>query len=135
MCKEARIINTPEESKALDHDFTPKIIITASGMATGGRVVHHLKAFVPDERNTILFAGYQAAGTRGEAMVHGADRIKIHGEYYPVRAEIIQQDNLSAHSDYEETLKWLENFKRPPKEIFITHGEPLPSRCSAQKNS
>lgn len=124
MCRAARIVNTPDESKALDFDKMPKIIITASGMATGGRVLHHLKAFVSDPRNTVLFTGYQAEGTRGEALVHGAKNIKIHGEYFPVRAEIVLQDSLSAHADYRDILNWLENFQRPPREIFITHGEP-----------
>jgi metallo-beta-lactamase family protein len=133
MFKEARVINTPDESKALDHDFTPKIIITASGMASGGRVVHHLKTFVTDPRNTVLFEGYQAAGTRGEAMVRGAEHIKIHGEEYPVRAEIVLQDNLSAHSDYSETLKWLENFTRPPKKVFLTHGEGEQAEALSQR--
>lgn len=125
MCRAAKIVNTPEESKELDFERIPKIIITASGMATGGRVVHHLNAFISDEKNTVLFTGFQAAGTRGEALVHGTDRIKFHGEYHPVRAEIVQQDSLSAHADYQEILKWLENFKQPPKEVFITHGEPI----------
>lgn len=125
MCQAAKIINTPEESKELDRVNGPKVIITASGMATGGRVVHHLKTFITEPKNTILFVGYQAAGTRGEALVHGTDKVKIHGEYFPVRAEIVLQDSLSAHADYKEILEWLQNFKRAPKEIFITHGEPL----------
>ncbi len=125
MYEGAKIINTPEESKELDINTAPKIIITASGMATGGRVVHHLKAFISDRRNTILFTGYQAAGTRGEALVHGADTVKIHGQIIPVHAEIVLQDSLSAHADYKETLEWLGNFKRAPKETFITHGEPM----------
>jgi len=125
MCREAKIINTPDESKEIDFEQTPKIIITASGMATGGRVVHHLKAFISDERNTVLFTGFQAAGTRGQALVHGVDKIKIHGEYHPVKAEIVLQDSLSAHADYKEILEWLSHFQRPPKEVFITHGEPI----------
>jgi len=133
MCQAAKIINTPEESKELDNDQTPKIIITASGMATGGRVVHHLRRFISDERNTILFTGYQAAGTRGEALVNGADKIKVHGEYIPVHAEIVQQDSLSAHADYEEILSWLGNFKQPPKTTFITHGDPLQANSLRMK--
>lgn len=125
MCRSAKIINTPDESKELDREQIPKVIITASGMATGGRVVHHLKAFISDERNTVLFAGYQAAGTPGEALVHGAEKIKFHGEYHPVRAEIVVLDSLSAHSDYQETLGWLQNFTHAPKEVFITHGETI----------
>lgn len=125
MYRDAKIINSADESKALDFEQVPKIIVTASGMATGGRVVHHLKAFISNQKNTVLFTGFQAAGTRGEALVHGADKIKIHGEYYPVRAEIVLQDSLSAHADYKEILEWLRNFKHPPKQVFITHGEQL----------
>lgn len=125
MYKVAKFVNTPEESKALDHQNTPKVIISASGMATGGRVLHHLKAYITDARNTILFTGFQAAGTRGEALIHGVDSIKIHGEYFPVRAEIVLQDALSAHADYQEIIAWLKHFKRPPREVFLTHGEPL----------
>jgi metallo-beta-lactamase family protein len=125
MCRAAQFITTPDDSKALDHGQAPKVIISASGMATGGRVIHHLKAFISDTRNTILFAGFQAAGTRGEALIHGAKTIKIHGEYFPVRAEIVLQDSLSAHADYQEILEWLKNFKHPPKEVFLTHGESI----------
>ena len=91
-CGVARYVQSVEESKALNEDPTPKVIVSASGMATGGRVLHHLKRYAPDPRSTILFAGFQAAGTRGAAMVAGADTIKIHGEYIPVRAEV---ENLS----------------------------------------
>jgi metallo-beta-lactamase family protein len=93
-------------------------------MATGGRVVHHLKAFAPDPKNTILFAGFQAAGTRGAAMLNGAESVKIHGEYVPVRAEVRILSNLSAHADYAEILEWLDNFRASPRQTFITHGEP-----------
>ncbi|MBY0500624.1 MAG: MBL fold metallo-hydrolase [Alphaproteobacteria bacterium] len=127
MCREAKIINTSDESRELDFDNTPKVIITASGMATGGRVLHHLIAFISNEKNTVLFTGYQAAGTRGAALTMGAEKIKIYGNYYPVRAEIVLQDSLSAHADYDEILNWLENFQQAPKEVFITHGEPTQS--------
>ncbi len=133
MCRVAKIINTQDESKALDEKQIPKIIVTASGMATGGRVVHHLKAFVSDPRNTVLFVGYQAAGTRGEAMVNGVERIKMHGEMFPVRAEIVKQDSLSAHADSEEIMVWLKNFKHPPKEVFLTHGEPAQAEALRSK--
>ncbi len=125
MCRTAKFVNSVDESKALDHDQTPKVIISASGMATGGRVVHHLKAYIADSRNTVLFTGYQAAGTRGQALVHGIDKIKMHGEYFSVRAEIVNLSALSAHADYQEILEWLKNFKHPPKEVFLTHGEPI----------
>ena len=100
------------------------IIVSASGMATGGRVLHHLAAFAPDPRNLILFAGFQAAGTRGAALAAGAESVKIHGEYVPIRAEVRNLDSLSAHADYTEVLGWLGGFARPPKRTFITHGEP-----------
>ncbi|HJV52255.1 MAG TPA: MBL fold metallo-hydrolase [Noviherbaspirillum sp.] len=124
MCHAAKIVNSVEESIALNQQRMPMVIIAASGMATGGRVLHHLKAFASDPRNTILFAGFQAGGTRGAAMVAGADAVKIHGEYVPVRAQVKQIENLSAHADSEEILDWLSHFQRPPRKTFITHGEP-----------
>lgn len=124
MCRAAHIINSVEESRALNERKDPMIIISASGMATGGRVLHHLKVLAPDARNTILFAGFQAGGTRGAAMLNGAEAIKIHGEYVPLRAEVAALDNLSAHADYEEIIEWLKHFRAPPRQTFITHGEP-----------
>lgn len=124
LCDAAKIVNTVEESIALNQQQTPKVIIAASGMATGGRVLHHLKAFASNPRNTILFSGFQAGGTRGASMIAGADTIKIHGEYVPLRAQVTQIDNLSAHADGEEILGWLAHFKRPPQCTYITHGEP-----------
>jgi metallo-beta-lactamase family protein len=123
-CAIARYVRDAEESKALDRDPMPKIIISASGMATGGRVVHHLKYYAPDRKNTVLFAGFQAGGTRGAAMTAGAESVKIHGQYVPVRAEIANLHMLSAHADADELLGWLRNFEAPPKMTFITHGEP-----------
>ncbi|MDU0955268.1 MAG: MBL fold metallo-hydrolase RNA specificity domain-containing protein, partial [Bradyrhizobium sp.] len=89
----------------------------------GGRVLHHLKSYAPDSRNTILFAGFQAGGTRGASMVAGVDGIKIHGQYVPVRAEVTNLEMLSAHADAYEILRWLKGFKTPPRRTFITHGE------------
>jgi metallo-beta-lactamase family protein len=120
----ARYVHTAEESKALDANTFPKVIISASGMATGGRVLHHLKAYAPDARNTILFVGYQAGGTRGDAMTSGADSIKIHGGYVPVRAEVVDLHMLSAHADAGEVIGWLKQFKAAPRMTFVTHGEP-----------
>jgi metallo-beta-lactamase family protein len=120
-----RIVNTPDESKHLNRRDGPMIILAGSGMATGGRVVHHLEAFAPDPRNTILFAGFQAAGTRGATIMSGADSVKIHGQYVPVRAEVRILSNLSAHADYAELLEWLNHFDAAPRQIFITHGEPV----------
>ena len=117
-------VRTGEESSMLTANPMPKIIISASGMATGGRVLHHLKHYGPDGRNTILFTGYQPGGTRGAAMIAGAKEVKIHGHYVPIRAEVTNLETLSAHGDREEIFRWLRGFKRPPKNAFITHGEP-----------
>jgi metallo-beta-lactamase family protein len=123
-CNAAHVVSSVEESESLNGRAGPMIIISASGMATGGRVIHHIKAYAPDRRNTILFAGYQAGGTRGAAMVAGAESVKIHGGYVPLRAEVVNLDMLSAHADYAETLDWLAHLKAPPRTTFITHGEP-----------
>ena len=124
VCRTAVVVNSVEESERLNTAAGPMIILAASGMATGGRVVHHIKALAPDPKNTILFAGFQAAGTRGAAMLSGAESVKIHGEYVPVRAEVQILSNLSAHADYAEILEWLNGFRAPPRQTFITHGEP-----------
>lgn len=123
-CNVAEFVNSPEDSKALNSRKGPMIIVAASGMATGGRVVHHLKAFAPDPKNLILFSGFQAGGTRGAAMVNGAEFIRIHGQDIPVRAQVANLESLSAHADYVDILRWLEGFERPPKATFLTHGEP-----------
>ena len=124
MCGAAKIVNTPEESRALDQRPYPAVIVAASGMATGGRVLHHLRALAPDPRNTILFSGYQAAGTRGGRIVAGEPAVKIHGHMVPIRAEVAQLDGLSAHADRVELLEWLRGFRTPPRRTFVTHGEP-----------
>jgi metallo-beta-lactamase family protein len=121
----AHMVNSIEQSRALNEAKGPMVILSASGMASGGRVVHHLKAFAPKANNTILFVGFQAAGTRGAAMLDGAESIKIHGEYIPVRASVELISNLSAHADYAEILAWLGGFEQPPKKTFIVHGEPV----------
>ena len=123
-CTVATMVNSADESRALNLRGGPMIIISASGMATGGRVLHHLKAFASDARNMVLFPGFQAAGTRGASMLGGAEAIKIHGTYVPVLAEVVGMDSLSAHADYTEILTWLGTFPRPPKATYITHGEP-----------
>jgi metallo-beta-lactamase family protein len=101
-------------------------------MASGGRVLHHLKAFAPDARNSILFAGYQAAGTRGAAMVAGAASVKIHGQYVPIRAQVAQIDSLSAHADRNELLAWVGALPGAPQRVFLTHGEPVPADALRQ---
>ena len=124
MSRTAVFVDSPEESRRLNARSGPMVIIAGSGMATGGRVVHHIKAFAPDSRNTIVFAGFQAGGTRGASIVAGADAVKIHGEYVPVNAQVEVIENLSAHADVGEILTWLRGFDQAPRETFITHGEP-----------
>ena len=119
-----RIVATVEQSKALTASTAPAIVISSSGMAEGGRVLHHLKAALPDAKNTVLFAGYQGAGTRGRRLVDGEKSIKIHGAWVPVAAKIERIDSMSAHADANEILSWLHGFSRPPQQTFIVHGEP-----------
>lgn len=124
MCTAARFVNTVEESKRLNELAGPMIIVSASGMASGGRVVHHLKAFAPDPRNMILLTGFQAAGTRGAALAGGAEEIKIHGEWIAVRAEVVQLRGTSAHADRAQLIAWMKSGPSVPERIFVTHGEP-----------
>lgn len=132
-CNVATYVREVEDSKALDHDKMPKIIISASGMVTGGRVVHHLKSLAPNARNTVLLAGFQAAGTRGAALAAGNKSIKIHGQSVRVRAHVETLHMLSAHADSDEIMFWLKSFSSPPKRTFITHGEPNASRALQQR--
>lgn len=129
LCNTAQYVNSVEDSKALDRSPMPEIILSASGMATGGRVLHHLKVFAPNPANTILFAGFQAAGSRGAAMVAGVPSVRIHGGDVPVAAEVANLGMLSAHADREEILGWLQNFQAPPRRTFVTHGEPAAAQA------
>jgi metallo-beta-lactamase family protein len=124
MCRCAQLINSAQESKSLDQRHGPLIILSASGMATGGRVIHHLKAFAGDPRNLILLAGFQASGTRGAALVSGARTIRIHGQEVPVRAEVGQLMTFSAHADANELMAWIRQMGSAPRQTFVTHGEP-----------
>ncbi len=133
VCRIARETRSVEESKAIDRSRVPAVIISASGMATGGRILHHLETFAPESRNTLLFTGFQAGGTRGAALLAGAREVKIHGRYVPVRAEVVSLDMLSAHSDAEETLGWLSGFEHPPRTTYITHGEPAAADTLRQR--
>jgi metallo-beta-lactamase family protein len=103
----------------------PAIVISASGMATGGRVLHHLAACLPDARHTVLFVGFQAEGTRGRALLDGATTVKIHGMMVPVAARIERIDSMSAHADANEILRWLKTFATPPRHTYLVHGEPM----------
>lgn len=110
-------------SKALNQQQGPLIIISASGMATGGRVLHHLAHWLPDPASSVILAGYQAAGTRGRRLQDGEKQVKIHGEMVPVRAHVESLSSLSAHADAGEIMRWLQGFKRPPRKTFVVHGE------------
>lgn len=123
ICHHIHAMTNVEESKKLNNVHSPAVIVSASGMATGGRILHHLKHRIGDHRNTVLFIGFQAVGTKGRYLVEGAREIKIHGQVYPVRAQIEYLDGLSAHGDYEEILQWLTGFEKPPRKTFLVHGE------------
>ncbi|MGV8805782.1 MAG: MBL fold metallo-hydrolase RNA specificity domain-containing protein [Polaromonas sp.] len=133
MTHSAHFVQTPEESRQLNTRRGPMVIISASGMATGGRVLHHLKAFAPDRRNTVLFAGYQAGGTRGSSLVGGAKTVRIFGEDVPIHAEVATLDGLSAHADAAEIVHWLRGFASAPRQTFITHGEPAAADAMRQR--
>lgn len=124
-------VQSTRESKKLNEVDPPLVIIAGSGMATGGRILHHLKRCLPDKKNVVLFIGFQAAGTRGRMMIEGADKVKIHGRHVPIGAQIEVINSFSAHADYEEILRWLGKFKELPKRIFLVHGEA--KACAALK--
>jgi metallo-beta-lactamase family protein len=130
-CRQYHLVRTVGESKALNERRGPMIVIAGSGMATGGRVIHHMKTRLPDERTTVLLAGFQAAGTRGRSLQEGAHEIRIHGESVRVRARVEVLDGLSAHADREEIFRWLSGFRKPPRETWIVHGEPAPAAALA----
>jgi len=117
-------VNTAEESRALASLHYPAIIISASGMATGGRVVHHIEAFAPLPANTLLFVGYQALGTRGAALVGGARSVRMHGRWVTVRAEVASLEAMSSHADRDELLAWLGALPAAPRHVYVTHGDP-----------
>jgi metallo-beta-lactamase family protein len=122
--KRTRFVTSPNESKRLNLLEGPGIIISASGMATGGRVMHHLKHRLPDARNTVLFVGYQSEGTRGRRLLDGEKQVKIHGQFVKVEAEIRVVSGFSAHADWTETLRWMESFEAAPRQTLLVHGEP-----------
>jgi len=122
-------VSSVESSKAVTAMAGPAIVISASGMATGGRVLHHLAAALPDPRNTVLFVGFQAAGTRGRQLVDGSAQVKMHGGMVPVRARIRKVDGMSAHADAGEIVRWLKTFPRAPKMTYLVHGEPTAQKA------
>lgn len=131
--KVAKYTNSVEESKELDSYKFPKIIISASGMATGGRILHHLRFYAVDRCNTILFVGHQVIGTRGAGLIAGAREVKLLGSVVPVRAEILELENISAHADCQEILTWLSGCVHAPKKTFLVHGEMKASLALKEK--
>jgi metallo-beta-lactamase family protein len=125
----ASFVRSVEESKRLNERLGPLVILSASGMATGGRVLHHLKKLLPDARNAVLLPGFQVPGTRGADLARGAEAIKIHGEWVPVRAEVVQLGLLSAHADQRDLLRWLAACGSRARRVFLVHGEP--AACDA----
>jgi metallo-beta-lactamase family protein len=131
-CKQYHLVRSVAESKALNDRRGPMIIISASGMVTGGRVLHHLKLRLPDEHTTVLLPGFQAAGTRGRALHDGARQVRIHGQSIHVRANVVTLDGFSAHADRDDILRWASGFGRSPRRTYVVHGEPEAARGLAE---
>ena len=131
-----RAIESSAESKQLTQSPMPAIVISSSGMATGGRVLHHMKAALPNPKNTVLLVGFQAEGTRGRQLIEGASSVKIHGQQVAVHARIDRIESMSAHADSAEILRWLGGFERPPVRTFLVHGEiaPMDALASSIRN-
>jgi len=126
-----RLAHTPDESRALNNPGRPCIIVSASGMATGGRVVHHLRQLLPHPQNCVVLTGYQAVGTRGRDLAQGAREVKLQGQYVRVRAEVVQDEGFSVHADRAELVEWLSEMPAPPSAVYIVHGEPESSAALA----
>ena len=130
-CRTYTLVRSTEESRALNQLAGPMIVIAGSGMATGGRILHHLKQRLPDRSTTVLLPGFQAAGTRGRSLQEGASHLRIHGADVPVNARIETIDGFSAHADRAEILAWLRGFERPPRQTWVVHGEPAAAEALA----
>lgn len=129
----AQYLRTADESCALGHRHGPMAILAANGMATGGRVLHHLKLYAPHARNLILLTGYQSPGTRGATLAAHEPTVRIHGEEVRVRAEMVQLESASAHADAGQIEQWLRSMPHTPKRIFVTHGEDRAADCMRQR--
>ena len=127
MCAMATYTRDAEQSMKISASTEPKIVISASGMATGGRILHHLRAFAPDPRNTIAITGYQVPGTRGASLANGETSVKVYGEWIPVKAQVANLKMMSAHADADELIRWAKGFTTAPKHVFVVHGEPQPA--------
>lgn len=130
-----RVTRSAAESQALNEPRHPCIIISASGMATGGRVVHHLAHQLADPRHCVVLTGYQAAGTRGRDLVEGARQVKVLGRYVPVRAEVVDDEEFSVHADSDELLQWLGRCDPPPSAVYVVHGEQGAAQALARRVS
>ncbi|WP_329000920.1 MBL fold metallo-hydrolase [Kribbella sp. NBC_00709] len=117
------LVHTVEESMRISDPGRPSIVISASGMATGGRVLYHLARLLPGKRNTVVLPGFQVPGTRGRALLDGTRSVKIHGRYIPVRADVVGMSEFSAHADSDELIRWLSSAPRPPETVYVVHGE------------
>jgi metallo-beta-lactamase family protein len=128
------MVRSAEGSQVLtEKRRTPHIVLTSSGMASGGRVIHHLKSMLPDARNTVIMTGYQGVGTRGRSLVEGADQVKIFGEWVPVNAEIVQDGEFSVHADATDLDTWLARLDPRPQTVFVTHGEARSAQAMATR--
>jgi metallo-beta-lactamase family protein len=130
---EVHAVHDAAGSELLNRPKVPCIVVSASGMATGGRVVHHLRHQLPDQRNTVVLTGYQAAGTRGRQLLEGARQLKMHGRYVPVHAEIVQIPDFSVHADGPELVRWLGRMPSPPRTTYVVHGEPAAGDALADR--
>jgi len=124
LCDGVHLVATAAQSRRLAALRTPRIIISASGMATGGRVLTHLAAMAPDDRHHIVFAGFQVGGSRGARLLAGEREVKIHGQYVAVRANVSALDGFSGHADADELMAWMQATPRAPRQTFVVHGEP-----------
>jgi metallo-beta-lactamase family protein len=127
LCDGVTIITTPQQSEKLTRSRYPCVIISASGMATGGRVLYHLKHLAPNPRNHIVFPGFQVGGTRGAKMIEGATEVKIFGKYVAIKASVSHLEGMSGHADANGVMKWLQGFQKMPRQAFVVHGEPAAS--------
>ncbi len=128
-CHDTHMTRTVEESKQINKVKTPCIILSASGMATGGRILHHLEQRLPDPRNSVLLVGFQAEGTRGRSLLEHAPTLRMYGQDVPVRAEVVELPQFSAHGDRNELARWASGLTSPPRQTFIVHGEPAASQA------
>lgn len=137
LVEHVHIVANPAQSQRLARSQAarrlPAVIISSSGMATGGRVLQHLKTMAPEPHHHIIFAGFQVAGSRGAALVEGAREVKIHGEFVPVRAQVSHLEGFSGHADADELMGWMRHFERPPRQTFVVHGDPGASDALRQR--